>query len=90
MLTLFRMGAGKKTFHNRPFLTFQELAPKFFSLLVSTLILHWYNISSSYLVPVPNYLTLTKTTPQKSNIFANIIKTLTMCIITIFRDSIKV
>ena len=36
-----------------------------FRLLVLTLLKNWCKISSLYLVPVPNYLAWTKTTPQK-------------------------
>ena len=42
---------------------------KIFWLLVLIVFPHWCKISVSYLVPVPNYWTWTKTTPQKSVLF---------------------
>ena len=75
ILTLFRMGeeeGGKKA----PLPVFplllpqmEELALKTFWLLVLTFFPHWCKISSLYLVPVPNYRTWTKTTPQKKWFF---------------------
>ena len=38
-------------------------------LLVLTLLPHWYKMSMPYLVPVANYWTWTKTTPQKNWFF---------------------
>ena len=40
------------------------ISPKTFWILVLTIFPHWCKISSLYLVPVPNYWTWTKTTPQ--------------------------
>ena len=45
------------------------LARKTFRLLVLILLPHWCKISSIYLVPVQNYQTRTKTTPQKKRFF---------------------
>ena len=46
-----------------------RLAPKTFWLLVSTILRRWCKISSSYLIPVSNYWTWTKTTPQNKPFF---------------------
>ena len=45
------------------------ISPQNFWLLVLTLLTDWCKISSFYLVPVPNYWTWTKTTPQKKRFF---------------------
>ena len=91
MLTLFRIRRSRKALHT----SFSSLtstnvgiSPKTFWLLVLTLLPHWYKISSSYLVPVPNYWTWTKTNPQKSSFIADIIETLFT--ITICKYSRKV
>ena len=51
----------------------QELEPRKFWLLVLTLSPNWCKISRPYLVPVPNYWTWTKTTPQKCFFFCQIL-----------------
>ena len=62
-------GGGEKAplpvFHLQLLQT-QELAPKTFWIPTLNLLPHLRKILSSYLVPVPNYLIWTKTTPQKS------------------------
>ena len=46
-----------------------ELTHKTFWLLDLTLLPHWCKVSSLDLVPVPNYWTPTKATPQKKRFF---------------------
>ena len=45
------------------------ISPQNFLILVLALLPHWCKISSSYLVPVPNYWTWIKTAPQKPSFF---------------------
>ena len=42
-----------------------KIDPKSLWLIVSILFPHWFKILRPYLVPVPNYWTWTKSTPQK-------------------------
>ena len=71
LLTLFRGGgeggAESPTITSVSPVTSTNLgsSPKSFWLLVLTLLPHWCKVSRFYLVPVPNYWTWTKTTPQK-------------------------
>ena len=51
----------------------RRLAPNIFWLLVLIFLPHWCQISRSYLVPVPNYWTWTKTNPWKSDFLAQIL-----------------
>ena len=44
------------------------ISPQIFLTLL-TLLPHWCKISNSYLMPVPNYWSWTKTTPQKKQFF---------------------
>ena len=46
-----------------------ELAPQTFWLLVWTPLIHLCKILRLYLVPVPNYWTWTRSTPQKNRFF---------------------
>ena len=81
ILTLFRMWWGLARWQLKdPPNSFSSVtsanvaaSPKTFWLLVLTLLPHWCKISSSYLVPVPNYSTYTKTTPQKSGFFGQVL-----------------
>ena len=61
-------GAGKKA-PLPVFLQTLELPYKTFWLLVLTLLTDWCKIWSFYFVPVPNYWTWIKTTPQKKWFF---------------------
>ena len=47
-----------------------KVSPQNFWLLVLILLTHWCKISRSYLVPLPNYWTWTKTTLQKKSAFS--------------------
>ena len=71
ILTLFRMEGAKSP--PTSFSTVTSLnvriIPKTFWLLVLILLPHRCKILSPYLVPVPNYWTWTKTTPQKKWFF---------------------
>ena len=66
-LTLFRIWGKKAPLAVFPLQLLQryQLGPKTFWLLILTLFPHWCKISSSYLLPVPNYWTWPKTTHQK-------------------------
>ena len=68
-LTLLKMEA-KRTHTSFPPVTSVnvEISPQNFL----TLLTQWCEISRPYLVPVPNYWTWTKTTPQKSGCFGQI------------------
>ena len=71
LLTLFRMrGAKKAAPTSFSFVTSAKVGnrPRNWILFLSLLPL-LCKISSSYLVPVPNYWTWTKTTPQKKRFF---------------------
>ena len=67
-------GGGKKTpyqfFTDNPVTSTNEgLRPQYILTFGLTFLSHWCKISRSYLVPVPNYWTWTKTTPQKKQFF---------------------
>ena len=71
LLPLFRM-AGKKALSTSFSLvtsTNLGISPKTFWLLVLTLLSHWCKTSRLYLVPVLNYWTSTRSTPQKNWFF---------------------
>ena len=69
-LTLFRTGAKRTlTSFSLVFSVNVEIIPQNFL----TLLTHWCKISRPYLVPVPNYWTWTKTTPQKSVCFGQVL-----------------
>ena len=72
-LTLSRMGGGQKgpptSFSPVTSTNVKKLTPKTFWLLDLTLLTDWCKISSSYLIPVPNYWPWTKTIPQKRRFF---------------------
>ena len=57
--TLFRMAGGKSA------KTFTDSYPQHFWFLILIIFTHSCKISGSYLVPVLNYWTWTKTNPQK-------------------------
>ena len=60
-LTLFMMGLGERGCKD----VLLPLFPLYFWILVLTFLAQWCEISSSYLVPIQNYWTQTKTTSQK-------------------------
>ena len=76
-LTLFRMGGQKAppppTSFSPVTSTNVVISPKTFWLLVLTLLPHWCEISSLYLVPVSNYWIWTKATPQQKQFFGQIL-----------------
>ena len=53
-------------------------SPENLRLLVLNILPHWCKISSLYLVPIPNYWTWTKTTPQKSDCSGQILLKLSL------------
>ena len=66
------MGRGAESWQ---FSLFNFCKRKSLSLLVLTFLPKWHKISSSYQVPVPNYWTWTKTTPQKKQfLWSNLYK----------------
>ena len=46
-----------------------EISPRSFWLSFLTLLPHWFKVSRPHLVPVPNYWTWTKSTPQENCFF---------------------